>query len=187
MTPSTDTATLIDQARVIDTLNRMAWYEDRQRWTELEDLWADEIQVGYGEHPDVELVTLSRGDLIANWRSGLEHTSSLHILNGITVDAVGDTAHATLNETASTQGETADGLSLYQFGTAMECALRRAPAGGGSRASRSCSSGAPATQWSSAAGADPMIEPASGSPHLRTGRLPPTNHPRMRHRDGSAR
>jgi len=47
----------------------------------------------------VELATLSRADLIANWRSGLEHTSSQHILTDIRVDAVDDTAHATLNET----------------------------------------------------------------------------------------
>ena len=107
----------------------MAWYEDRQRWTELEDLLADEIQVGYGEHPDMELVPLSRGDLRANWRRGLEHNSSQHILSGITVDGIGDTAHATLNETGWIQGKTAEGLSLYQFGTAMECALRRTPAG----------------------------------------------------------
>ena len=129
MTTATDTATLIDRAQVIDTLNRMAWDQDRKRWTELEDLLADEIQVGYGEDPEVELVTVSRGDLIANWRSGLDHTSSQHILTGITVDAVGNTAHATLNETAFIQGKTPDGLSLYQFGTNMECALRRAPAG----------------------------------------------------------
>jgi hypothetical protein len=114
---------LSDQAQVIDTLNRMAWYEDRHRWTELEDLLADDIQVGYGEHHELELVTLSRGDLIANWRSGLEHNSSQHIVSGITLDGIGDTAHATLNEKGWTQGKTADGLSLYQFGTAMECTL----------------------------------------------------------------
>jgi hypothetical protein len=45
-------------------------------------------------------VTLSRDDLVANWRSGLEHTSSQHVLTGVAVDTEGDTAHATLNETA---------------------------------------------------------------------------------------
>lgn len=125
MTTYTDNATLADRDQVIDTLNRMAWCEDRRRWTELEDVLDDEVQVGYGDHPDVELVTLSRADLIANWRGGLEYTSSQHILTGITVDADGDTAHATLNETVWIQGKTAAGVSLYQFGTAMECALRR--------------------------------------------------------------
>jgi hypothetical protein len=127
VTTYTDKATLIDRDQVIDTLNRMAWCEDRRRWTELEDVLDDEIEVGYGDHPDVELVALPRADLIANWRGGLEHTSSQHILTGIRVDAVDDTAHATLNETVWIQRKTAAGSSLYQFGTAMACALRRTP------------------------------------------------------------
>jgi len=46
MTKNTDNAVLSDREQVIDTLNRMAWYEDRRRWTGLEELLDDKIQVG---------------------------------------------------------------------------------------------------------------------------------------------
>lgn len=113
MSISTDPSTPTERMEVTDTLNRMAWFQDRRRWAELADLLADEVQVGYGE-PDVELVALSRADLIANWRNGLDHTSSQHVLTGITIDAAGGTAHAALNETAWIRGKAAQESLLYQ-------------------------------------------------------------------------
>jgi len=110
VTTDTDNATLSDREQVTDTVNRMACCEERKRWTDLEDVLDDEIQVGYGEHPDEEPVTVSRAELIANWRSGLEHTSSQHILTGMRVDPAGDAAHATLNETRLDPGKDGRGI-----------------------------------------------------------------------------
>jgi len=110
VTTDTDNATLSDREQVTDTVNRMACCEERKRWTDLEDVLDDEIQVGYGEHPDEEPVTVSRAELIANWRSRLEHTSSQHILTGMRVDPAGDAAHATLNETRLDPGKDGRGI-----------------------------------------------------------------------------
>ena len=124
MTTSIEPSTLIDRMEVTDTLNRMAWCQDRRLWADLADLLAEEVQVGYGG-PDVELVTLSREDLLANWRSGLARKSSQHVLTSIMVDVAGGDARTKLNETVWLQA----GPALYQFGNAMECDLRRTPTG----------------------------------------------------------
>ena len=89
---------------------------------------ADTVAVAYGD-PETELVTMPRAELLENWRRGLEHTSSQHILTGVVVDISGDTAHATLNETAWMQADQSMGSPLYRFGTAMEAGLERCPEG----------------------------------------------------------
>lgn len=123
MTP-TDVAAIADRLQITDVLNRMAWCQDRKRWAELEQVLAEEVQVAYGG-PDAELTAMARSDLVANWRSGLDHTSSQHVLTGIAVEVTGDVAEATLNETAWLHAESPFGSPVYQFGTALECGLRR--------------------------------------------------------------
>jgi hypothetical protein len=125
---TTDLTTLVDRLQITEVLHRMGWCQDRKRWADLEQVLAEEVQVGYGG-PDVELTPMARSDLVANWRSGLDHTSSQHVLTAITVEVAGDSADATLNETAWLHTERFFGSPVYQFGTAMECGLRRAQSG----------------------------------------------------------
>ena len=127
MTPA-DLTDIADRLQITDVLHRMAWCQDRKLWTELDQVLAEEIQVAYGG-PDAELTAMPRSDLVTNWRSGLDHATSQHVLSGIGVQVTGDTAYATLNETAWLHADSPFGSPLYQFGTAMEAGLQRTPSG----------------------------------------------------------
>ena len=127
MTVPHNLSSVIDRAEITDVLHRMAWFQDRRRWEGLEAVLAERVQVSYSTTPVTEI---SRADLIANWRHGLEPlVSSQHILTGIIVDLNGDEASVTLNETVWLNRPNETGSPLYHFGNYMELQLVRTPDG----------------------------------------------------------
>jgi hypothetical protein len=126
--PAADQAGLLDDKDIRVTLTRMAWCQDRRDWAALDQVLDDSVEADYSS-AGTGSVVLPRADLVANWRGGLAGTVSQHVLTGIDVDVDGDTAHATLNETAWIQRRDGDRAGLLNFGTFMDCRLRRTPAG----------------------------------------------------------
>jgi hypothetical protein len=123
-----DLAGLLDDKDIRATLTRMGWCQDRRDWAALDQVLDDSVETEYVGLGD-GMAVLSRADLVANWRGGLEGTASQHVLTGMDVDVDGDTAHATLNETVWIQRKDGDKAGLLNFGTFMELRLRRTSVG----------------------------------------------------------
>ena len=117
---------LADRLAVGDTLNRLAWSQDRRDWDRVADILADWLDVGHGPADQAGTAKVSRADLIRTWRDGLDGTSSQHVLTGIVVNVEGDTADATFNELVWVMRPAETGSSMYHFGAAMQYRLHRA-------------------------------------------------------------
>ena len=121
---STDVTELRDHAEITNTLNAMAWCQDRRTWDGLDKVLADHVAIQYAgqEKP----ATVDRANLVSSWRAPLEALdASQHILTGFIIDLDGDRASVTLNENVCLYDQEVPGGATYRFGTYMNATLRR--------------------------------------------------------------
>jgi len=121
---STDVSELRDHAEISNTLNAMAWCQDRRTWDGLDNVLADRVAIHYAGQ--AEPATVDRAKLVSSWRAPLEALdASQHLLTGFIIDLDGNRATVTLNENVCLYDQKVPGGATYRFGTYMNAALER--------------------------------------------------------------
>jgi hypothetical protein len=84
----------VNQA-VIDVVNGVAIYADLREWSQLRELYSDEVAIDYTSLIGGVPAQVKADDLIAGWKTGLgRYQSTQHLLGNHRVTLQGDTARA---------------------------------------------------------------------------------------------
>lgn len=83
-----------DRAPVEHHIVSVVHHIDRKRWSELREVFADQVETDYTSLFGGAPATQSADDLIANWRKNLGPVTTQHLLGPIDVQLEGDRAYA---------------------------------------------------------------------------------------------
>ncbi|MEV0145607.1 MULTISPECIES: nuclear transport factor 2 family protein [unclassified Nonomuraea] len=86
----------MDRFDVIDTCTRMAWHADQREWSELAEVFADEVLLDYTSLNGGEPVTLTPAQIVEGWEGALSaYVATQHLIGNHLVTVAGDVAVCT--------------------------------------------------------------------------------------------
>jgi len=126
-----------DTSEIVAVTTRLAWLVDRREWEALNGLFATHVDLDYTSLNGGEPATLTRDEIVAGWRSGLEGLDATqHLVSGHLVEVDGDRASCTAQFQAthvlSDPSLNPYGGSTWTLGGHYRYTLLRAGGGGGS-------------------------------------------------------
>jgi hypothetical protein len=87
---------LADRVELVELPAKMAWNLDHKEWSDMLDLFTEEVRVDYTSLNGGEPVTVPRKDLIEKWRTNREGLSATqHLVSNQLVRITGDSATVT--------------------------------------------------------------------------------------------
>jgi hypothetical protein len=119
-----------DRLDVQDAVIRFGWYLDREDWSAMVDLLADQVTVDFTAVFGGQVETVAGPEQVRRWRELITAVdASQHVISGVLADIGGDEATATANVLVWLRRDAAPGSSLWHNGGTYEMRLTRTSTG----------------------------------------------------------